>query len=190
MAGARPPKKTTPARLRRQVAHYLERYATTEAHLRRLFRRRIHRAATHHGDDPAEGEAMLDAEIERVVRLGLVDDVLYATDRARRLVRQGNGPRKVRAKLAAKGVPSGLVDQALDAVADELGDPARTAVVRYARRRRLGPYASGGPHDVDERRKQLAKLARAGFSYDVARRVVDSEGVEELEAWATGLGED
>ena len=52
------------------------------------------------------------------------------------------------------------------------------AAVNFARRRRLGPYASG---DRGERRlKDMAALARAGFSSAIARRVVDAEDIETL----------
>jgi len=181
----RPPKRITPARLRRMVAHYLDRYATTEAHLRRLFQRRIRRAAAHHDDDPAEGERLLEDEIRRVVRLGLVDDAQFAVDRGRRLLRRGNGPRQVRAKLRAKGVSAQCIDEAMERLTEELGDPAHHALLRYARRRRLGPF---GPHPDPASRppeiskRQLGKLARAGFSYDQARRVLDAASVDELEA--------
>jgi len=183
----KPPKPVTRPRLRRQIDHYLDRYATTEAHLRRLFRRRIQRAAAHHGSDPAEGEAWLEEEIRRVVRLGIVNDAQFATDRARTLVRRGNGPRQVRSKLVAKGVATELVEAALAAVAEELGDPTRIAAFRFARRRKLGPFTAGGPpEDRDVQQRQLGKLARAGFGYDVARAIIESPTIEGLEEWAGG----
>ena len=54
------------------------------------------------------------------------------------------------------------------------------AAVNYARRRQLGPFFTGKVLD-DTREKQLAALARAGFSYDIARRVIDAESEEDLE---------
>lgn len=172
MPPRRPPKRMTHARLRRVLAHYLERYSTTSSHARRLMRQRIRRAAEHHGEDPAVAEGWLDAEIARMQELGVIDDAAYARDRARSLVRRGNGPRLVRSKLAAKGVPSDLIDAALQEMVEEVGDPAWAAALTYARKRRLGPW-SRGELDWELRTKQLAKLARAGFSYEMARRVLD-----------------
>ncbi len=76
--------------------------------------------------------------------------------------------------FAEKGIPRGpltddvLAELGLDEPQAEL-DAART----YARRRRIGPWRAE-PADADARRKELAKLARRGFSYDVAQRVVMS----------------
>jgi len=49
-----------------------------------------------------------------------------------------------------------------------------------ARRRRLGPYRM--PEVRAERRdKDLAALARAGFDYDTARRVIEAETLDDLD---------
>jgi regulatory protein len=65
----------------------------------------------------------------------------------------------------------------MTALDDELGtDPAQRefkAAAAYARRRRLGPYRA---KDRDEHRvRDLASMARAGFAFDLARRIVDAK---------------
>ena len=50
----RPPRPITPAYLERVVAHYLQRYFTTRAHLRRLLMQRVRRSAEYHGSDVDE----------------------------------------------------------------------------------------------------------------------------------------
>lgn len=164
----RPPRRITAAYLERVSAHYLERYATTRAHLRRLLMRRVAKSCAHHGDDPTEKAELVDAELDRLVRSGFVDDRAFAFARAARLHRRGTSPRLIRSRLFEKGVPSDVIDEAVEALgADAQLDAARV----FARKRRLGPWATG-PQD---RRKALAKLGRAGFSYDVAVRVLDGE---------------
>ena len=60
-------------------------------------------------------------------------------------------------------------------------DPELAAACRLARRRRLGPYYAGD--DRRERRaKHLGALARQGFNFDVARKVVDAPDLEALDA--------
>ena len=56
------------------------------------------------------------------------------------------------------------------------------AAFKLARKRRLGPFREPDSEVRAERReKDLATLARAGFSYDVAQQVIDAPSVEELE---------
>jgi regulatory protein len=47
------------------------------------------------------------------------------------------------------------------------------AAIALARRRGLGPYRKKEGAAV--RDKDVASLARAGFSYDIARKVVDAD---------------
>jgi regulatory protein len=54
----------------------------------------------------------------------------------------------------------------------------------YARRRRLGPYRPAEAR-AERRTKDLAALARTGFGYSVALRVIDAEEAEELEREAS-----
>ena len=187
---SRSPKRITRARLQRITAHYLERYSTSVSHLRRLLLRRVHRSATFHGEDPAEGEALVEEELTRLVSLGWLDDARYARSKARSLVRRGHGPRRVRMLLGQKGVPSEAIDAALMDVEDHIGeDPRRLAAALYARKRRIGPWAvpprRDGPAERQQRRQRdLQRMARAGFSYDLARSLVDVEpGSEDADAW-------
>ena len=55
------------------------------------------------------------------------------------------------------------------------------AAARYARRRRLGPFRAA-PEREERRQRDLAALARAGFAYDVARRVIEAETPGDVEA--------
>ena len=49
-----------------------------------------------------------------------------------------------------------------------------------ARRRRLGPYRPAEARK-DQRLRDLATMARAGFAYDVARKVVDAASPDALD---------
>ena len=81
--------------------------------------------------------------------------------------------------MSAKGVGRDLIAAALTSTAiTATGDDATLkAALAYARRRRLGPFGTQ-TGDAAAKRKQLSKdlaaLGRAGFSYDVAKRVMSA----------------
>src|SRR3546814_10996461 len=77
----------------------------------------------------------------------------------------------IRARLSAKAVPSGLVETALAEQLQDSSDVELRAALRYARRRRLGPFRlESGPDDRAERRERdLAAPGRRGFDYETAR---------------------
>lgn len=176
------PKKASAAYLERAALHYLERYASSSANLRRILMRRVLRSAEAHGTDPDEGARTIDALIARYQETGLLDDAGYSRMRAESLHRRGASARMTRMKLAAKGVATEDIDAALDALAETVKEPDLAAAVNYARRRRIGPWRKTDRADYRER--DLAALGRQGFGYDIAGKVVDAEDCDELEAEA------
>ena len=183
----RGPRPATPKRLENAALFYLQRYATSTENLRRLLMRRVMRSAQAHGTDPAEGAAAVEDLLRRLCASGLLDDRAYAEARARSLHRRGASQRLIRARLGEKGVDAELADAALAALEEAAADPDLAAGLALARRRRLGPFRPAAQRR-DRRDRDLAALARAGFSYDVARQVVDADSAEALEALAAERG--
>jgi regulatory protein len=161
------PRAVTPAYLDRAALAYLERFASSAQNLARVLKRKVERRCRMRSEDPAPFLALIDDVVARAVRGGLVDDRRYAEGRVASLRRRGGSARAIGAKLAAKGVARDTVAAVLvGAAEDELA-----AAHALARRRRLGPYRTGDRAAFRE--KDLAAFARAGFSFAVARRIVD-----------------
>lgn len=177
---ARTPRKVTPQSLENAALHYLGRFASSSENLRRVLMRRVERSVRLHDSDRDEGRAAVDRIVARFQASGLVDDRAYAEGRTIALHRRGVPARGIRARLAEKGVASGHIEAALAGLAETGDNTDFAAAVNLARRRRLGPYRSSSAR-TDTREKDLAALARAGFSYDVARRIVEAETTDELE---------
>ncbi|WP_426315844.1 regulatory protein RecX [Methylobacterium fujisawaense] len=169
----------SPAWLERAALHYLERYSASTEMLRRTLARRVQKRARARGEDPALFTDLVTATVARAVSAGLVDDARFADTRLATLRRRGTSSRGVSAKLAAKGVPRDVVEAAMLAERDALPDGEAEAIEdqaarAYAKRRSLGPYRRPDQRAA-HRDRDLAALARAGFAYDLARRVVDLE---------------
>ena len=178
----RQPRQATASYLENAALHYLERFSSSSANLRRVLMRKVARSARAHGTDPAEGAGLVEAIIARYLQSGLLDDAAYAAQRAASLRRRGASRYGIRGKLAVKGVEAELIDAALEKLDDEPGSGDLAAACALVRRRRMGPYRPPAERAAHGR-KDLAALARAGFSIDVARRVLaaaDSEAVDGL----------
>ncbi|HLI12305.1 MAG TPA: RecX family transcriptional regulator [Alphaproteobacteria bacterium] len=173
----------TPERLERAALAYLERFASSAEKLRRVLHRRLRRAGLA-PRDPAYTEAAgwIEALLSRYRRSGILDDRAYAEARAARLYRRGAARGQIARRLAADGVDQAVIDAALaDLRRDTGGDDADlVAAAILVRRRRLGPYRAAGAR-ADFRQKDLAVLARAGFAFETARRVIDADSAEKLE---------
>lgn len=177
----RVPRKATAKSIENAALWYLTRFATSAANLERVLARRVERSARHHGTDREEGREFIARLIARYRRSGLLDDRAYAIARAGTLNRRGKPVKAITFALRAKGIASEDIDEALLALEDQGGDPDMAAAARYARRRRLGPFRAA-PERQERRERDLAALARAGFGYDVARRVIGAETPGDVEA--------
>lgn len=179
--GPKPQKRVTPQYLENAALHYLQRFASSTDNLRRILMRKVERSAAAHGTDREEGARWVEELLARYRRSGLLNDGTYARMRAESLHRRGASTRAIAQKLAAKGIDRDEADKALDTLREDIGSELDiSAALALARRRRLGPYRLPEARAA-HREKDLAALGRAGFAYDVARRVVDAEDPDSLE---------
>lgn len=178
-------REATPSYLEGVALWYLERFPGSEARVRRVLRMRVARSVSELETDPEVGAQNLEEVVSKLVRLGFIDDERFAHSRVRSLRSRGKSSRAIVATLRHQGISSDLARQALES--HDEGDPDGDELVAartFARRRRIGPHRRPGrrPTDVQEarraREKDLARMARAGFSFDVARRIVDGTGDE------------
>lgn len=188
---ARPEPPVTAAWLERVTTHYLDRYGASSEMLRRVLVRRIERRCRSRDEDPGAHAGLIEETVARAQRAGLVDDARFAAARLRGLRRRGTSTRQAQARLAAKGIDAAtiaatLADEREDAAGSEEGeaDTEATAARAYARRRRLGPYRRPGTREVN-RERDLAAMARAGFSYAIARTVIAGEADDVEQEYAS-----
>jgi len=177
----RGPRKATQKRLNNVALHYLARYSATCDSLRKVLTRRVDASARLHDTDREEGAEWVEALIIKFQNLGYLDDRVYAENHARSLLARGVSSRGVGMRLREKGVSGDDIDAALATARENFPDIDLAAAAALARRRRLGPYRRGDDR-AERRNKDLSALARAGFSYDMAKRVIDAETIEDLEA--------
>lgn len=141
---------------------YVARFATSRARLSAYLERKL-------GERGWSGERPADVAgtAERLARLGYVDDSAFAAAKARSLTARGYGGRRVTSALHAAGIAEPDRSGAADHVAAETVN----AALRFAERRRLGPFAAeraGG----EAREKAIAAMIRAGHPLALARAIV------------------
>jgi regulatory protein len=174
----------TRQQLENAALRYLGRFSSSTENLRRVLMRRLARAG-HRPDEPEYRMAArwIDEIVLRMCASTILDDGKYAEAQAASLSRRGVAARGIRARLAAKGVAGEAIEAALDELRGAEGDADLKAAALLARRRRLGPYRAGAERK-ERRAKDMAALARQGFSYQTACRVIDAADAETLERLA------
>lgn len=183
--GRKAPRRLGATYLENAALHYLGRYASSVENFRRVMLRKINRSATFHNIDSAPFITQLEAMIGRYIKTGLLNDTQFAEAKTASLRRQGKSAQAIQAKLRAKGLPAGDIAGAIDTVDQRnidyglIPDEAEAnaelaAALRLAQKKRLGRWRKT-PLDADDhkgRQREMAALARAGFSFDIVKKVL------------------
>ncbi|WEK01970.1 MAG: RecX family transcriptional regulator [Candidatus Sphingomonas phytovorans] len=169
----RPPPPLDAASLERLALRYVERFATTRGRLTDYLVRKI-RERGWEGDRTApEGLA------EKFAELGYIDDRAFGEARAAAMARRGLGKRRVSGVLRQAGID----EEDAEALAPGIEARGLEAALTFARKRRIGPFATVAP-DRPQREKQIAAMIRGGHDFTLARRIASmapGEKIDELE---------
>jgi regulatory protein len=148
--------------LERLALRYVERFATTRGRLAAYLSRKVRERGWE--GDPADPVALA----ERLAGLGYIDDLAFGEARAGAMMRRGLGGRRVSGALRA----AGLDENDLSTIDPTVVAGAEKAAFAFARRRRIGPFATVIP-DRPAREKQIGAMIRAGHSFELARKITE-----------------
>ncbi len=154
------------AKLQELALSYVGRFATTRAKLRAHLARKL-RERGWSGDREPDPAALADRFAER----GYIDDAAYALNKAQGLTGRGYGERRVAEKLRLAGVEASDSLEARDHAQRE----AVSAALRFAERRKIGPFAREKPADRATRDKAIAAMVPAGHPFGLARATAEIE---------------
>jgi regulatory protein len=172
----RPARPITAQYLQNAATFYLERYPSTAEGLRRVLNRRVAKAKMADAPIIDNVQQTIEAIVAKFVAAGMIDDQAFAQTKARALHRRGTSSRLTRQRLKLAGIDDDTLDKAMAGLDQELDtDPGQRewqAAVALARRRRLGPFRE--KERKEHRNRDLATMARAGYDYDLARKVIDA----------------
>ena len=171
----------TPQSLRRSAMNYVERYDCSTSGLIDVLKRKIYRSSRLHSIDVDELQATIPDIVEEFTEKNWINDQRYAENLSRSLFRQGSSLQAIRFKLIEKGVANSLAEETIEALADESSlskqDIDLAAAISYAEKRRIGPFRLNDDAETF-RDKDLGALARRGFSFEIAERVLSTDRKE------------
>lgn len=148
-------------KLQELALSYVSKYSTTRAKLCSYLKRKVQKRGW-------SGNCQPDFEkvANRFAKLGYINEEAYALGKSLSLSARGYGKRRLLEKLRQDGVDD--ADAAAAHVhADEQG---LEAALRFAERRRIGPFSSFSA-DPRQRQKWVGAMVRAGHSFTLARTI-------------------
>ena len=201
---ARKARPLTETRIRNIAEAYVGDRECSRQMLRDVLVRRLDRFLRGGATEDATSERsrvlpLIEAEIDRLVGAGLIDDARFAEMKARSGLSAGRGARRILTDLRQKGITDSLAEDALreasrevtgtlgrdDVDDDEVCRSAEwEAAETFARKKRFGPWRLSPmpecPREAAKTwRREASSMARRGFSLDLIRQVLDREPEED-----------
>ena len=165
--------KVSLKRLKNKAAHYLGRYASTEKKLTQVLIKFIKKKWPEVSIDDVSDE--IQETVKWCREHGFVNNAGYALMKVKSGRAKGYSAKQIKQKLTLAGISSREVLAAFINV-EETSDTEFQAAIIMARKKRLGPYARSPIIDHEQRIRQMARLARAGYSYEICKNVFDYLG--------------
>ena len=174
------PKKITEKYLYNSGLAYLQRYPASSHHFRTVMGRKITKSCRFHTDQNEEDcYKLLDDLVIKFQELCLLDDTAYTKGMVTSYRRRGLSTNQIMVKLSMKGIAKDDIQKTLNEYdLDEYGTDRNGdihAALIFARRKRIGPYDVMNKKEPD---KALGIMARAGYSYEISRKIIDMDQVE------------
>ena len=160
-------KRLTENRLMNIALFYISRYESSSEKVRNMLVRRLKRMKMKGEEVPPEASLWIENVLQKIQEKAYVDDNRYAENQVRNLILQGKSERFICAKLALAGISTAHVLEILKMM--ESTEESRAK--RFVARKKIGCFRPS----LDRKKfweKDMATLARAGFSYDVAHQAL------------------
>lgn len=174
-----PSLKKIERRLENSGLYYLQRYTSSKANFEEVMRRKIKKWELSDKITEEQITTLLGALIIKFESLRYLNDEQYALMKIRSGFASGKSKRWIEQYLAQKSISQEDIrgSYALyctETNRDEDNDfnPDEEAALKYAMKKRLGPYSNKAEISPELLQKHLARLVRAGFSFHLAKKVL------------------
>jgi regulatory protein len=169
------PEPLTRFKVEQMALAYVNRFDCTATKLKRHLTERVRKQGGHE-----TAEVWIDELVERYLGSGVLNDARFAKNLATQLTTRGKSSRMISQKLAMRGVPSEVAQELMTARRQDEPNAELDAAHAFARKRRLGPHRDPEKR-AEYRQKDLAALARQGFSFDTAKKALGTLGDDDDE---------
>ena len=151
-------------KLLKYAIYYLSKYSSSKKNLEYILKKKIRRIS-----DEKKIRFQLYKEIKPIIdkleQLKLINDTIYAESKINALLNQVKSKNYIKQYLIRKGVSQELADEQISLFYEKNQNLEKENALKFAKKRNL-------INDKKEYEKKLAKMARAGFSYEISKEIL------------------
>ncbi|MDC3152340.1 RecX family transcriptional regulator [Pelagibacteraceae bacterium] len=124
-----------------------------------------------------EISGLIDKIIVNLEQNKFLNDELYSDSKSRSLLRRGYSLNKINQSLRMKGIDQKYIQLSLDKIKNKEIEPDFVSALKLCKRRRIGAIRPNANRELFYK-KDMGVLARAGFGYELSKRVLTLEQEE------------
>ena len=151
-------------KLLKYAIYYLSKYSSSKQNLEYILKKKIRRIS-----DEKKIRFQLYKEIKIIIdkleQLKLINDANYAESKINALLNQVKSKNYIKQYLIRKGVSGEVADKQISLFYEKNQNLEKENALKFAKKRNL-------TNDKKDYEKKLAKMARAGFSYEISKEIL------------------
>ena len=156
----------------RNIAYkYIEKYSPSKQQLRTyLFKKIVKKKQKI--SSKREIFNLIDSVILSLVDQKLLSDKYYSDAKSKAFLRKGYSLNKIRYSLIKKGIDAKYIKASISKIKENEADPDFFSAIKMCKKRRIGPNREENNRPLFYK-KDISILARAGFSYEISKKVLE-----------------
>ena len=151
-------------KLLKYAIYYLSKYSSSKKNLEFILKKKIRRLS-----DEKQIRFHLYNEIhviiEKLEKLKLINDQVFVESKIQSLQYQAKSQNYIKQYLLQKGIDKQLIEEQISLFYENNKNLEKENALKFAKKRNL-------INNDQDYQKKLSKLARAGFSYDIAKEIL------------------
>ena len=115
---------------------------------------------------------LIDAVIASLIEQKFLSDKYYSDTKSKEFLRRGYSLNKIRYSLIKKGIDAKYIKASISKIKENEADPDFFSAIKMCKKRRIGPNREENNRPLFYK-KDISILARAGFSYEISKKVLE-----------------
>ena len=122
---------------------------------------------------------LIDIVISDLEKSKFVNDKFYSESKAKSLIQRGSSINKIRIYLINKGIEEKYIKNTINKIYENNNDQDFFSAIKVCKKKRIGPSRDNN-NRPSFYKKDMGVLARAGFDFEVSKKVIDLDKQEYL----------
>ena len=157
--------------IRKFAYSYLEKYNPSQQQLKTYLFKKIIKMGQRKSDKK-ELFNLIDIVTSDLIDQNFISDKYYSDSKSKAFFRKGYSLNKIRYSLIKKGINEKYIKDSISKIKEQETDPDFFSAIKMCKKRRIGPSREENNRPLFYK-KDIGILARAGFSYEISKKIME-----------------